>query len=110
MFDQKEDAYYVFWLKDGCPGCNSVKPTLLKYAQEYMNLDKEKAYPIYAVHRSQNSGNYFGTPEVFIGVDNIEDFKLGYYPRVFLIENGVITVVYGNVGVAILPYFNELLK
>ena len=110
IFDQKEEAYYVFFLRDGCSGCNSVKPTLLKYSKYYEQYDSSENYPIYAIHRSMNTFNFFGEPEVFVGAKEYTEIKLGYYPRVVLIKNHEIVELYKNEGNQILSHFNEIMK
>ncbi len=111
MFDQEEEAYYVFFLRDGCSGCNAVKPTLLKYSNYYDIYDNGENYPIYAVHRSMNNRfKYFGDPEYFVGAKSYEEIKLGYYPRVVLVKNHEIVEVYKNEGNQILTHFKELMS
>lgn len=102
IFEVTDDKYYVFFLKDGCPYCNSVKPTLLEYSKNYLEYTMQENYPIYAVHRSHNYNfktnglrvNIVGSADNLIGVDTYTDIKFTGYPRVVLIENGVITKAY----------------
>lgn len=110
IFDQEHDAYYVFFLKDGCSGCNAVKPMLKIYTKNYLNYESEENYPLYAVHRSQVKVNIFGNPENFIGVTKYEDIKLGYFPRVVLIKNGVIVDIYTNSDGSINSHFKEIMN
>lgn len=115
LFNQKEERYYVFFLRDGCSGCNYVKPTLLSYSQNYSSYNSDLNYPLYAIHRSQNpSSTIYVNPnnnsENFVGVDDIKDLRLGYFPRVVLVENGVITAVYKNEGNAIMDHFSNIMK
>lgn len=110
IFDQGHDEYYVFFLRDGCSGCNAVKPMLKTYTKNYLNYDSEENYPLYAVHRSQVKANIFGNPENFIGVTKYEDIKLGFFPRVVLIKNGVIVDVYTNSDGTIKSHFNSIMK
>lgn len=115
IFNRPEEKYYVFFLKYGCSGCNYVKPTLLEYSQNYSSYNSNLNYPIFAVHRDRNPeiqkcATSDKAKENFIGVTNLDDFKFYGYPRVVLIENGVITEVYKNEGNAILAHFSSIMK
>lgn len=94
LFDKEDSKYYVFFLRDGCPACNKVKPTLLEYAKTYQNYNNGTNPQLYAVHESQHSASIYSKDENFIGVSSLDDLRIGYFPRVILIENGVITNVY----------------
>lgn len=110
IFNQNHNEYYVFFLRDGCSGCNAVKPMLKTYTKNYLNYDSEENYPLYAIHRSQVKVSIFGNPENFVGVSKYEDIKLGYFPRVVLIKNGVIVEVYTNSDGTIKSHFNSVMK
>lgn len=111
IFEQKEENYYVFFLKDGCSGCASVEPTLYKYSQNYEKYDSEENYPIYAILRTMNMGfSYIGDPEVFVGATEWDQIKLGYYPRVVLIKNHEIVELYKNEGSQITKHFSEIMS
>lgn len=111
IFDQEEDIYYVFFLRDGCSGCNAVKPTLRKYTKYYDLYDSTENYPLYAVHRSMNTRySYIGDPEFFVGAKDYTEIKLGYYPRVVLIKNHEIVELYKNEGSQIMTHFKEVMS
>ena len=108
VFDITDEVYYVFFLKTGCPGCNSVKPTLIKY-NNYCKLTE--ATPIYAVHRSMNSSFNTSGEENTIGVSQVEDLSITSVPRVLLIKNGVVTAAYNlTAETNILTIFEDLMK
>lgn len=110
IFNQEEESYYVFFLRDGCAGCASVKPTLLKYSKYYDRYDSNENYPIYAVHRSMNGQMNVGTPENFVGATDWEQIKLGYYPRVVLITNHELVSYYRNEGNEIYSHFASIMS
>ena len=110
IFEQEEEAYYVFFLRDDCSGCAAVKPTLLKYAKYYDLYDNGENYPIYAIHRSMNNSTYIGNPEFFVGAKEYTEIRLGYYPRVVLVKNHEIVELYKNEGNGILTHFRELMS
>lgn len=110
IFNQEEESYYVFFLRDGCSGCASVKPTLLRYSQYYDRYDSEQNYPLYAIHRSMNSELNTGTPEFFIGAKEYNEIKLGYYPRVLLIQNHEVVDCYKNEGSQIRNHFTQIMS
>lgn len=111
LFNIPEESYYVFFLKDGCPYCNSLKPSLQKYTKFHKVYNTDDNYPMYAAHRSHNSTiDIYDTQENFIGVSSLDDLKLGYYPRVVLIQNGVITKVYDTKTNPISEHFNNIMS
>lgn len=111
LFNMPEESYYVFFLKDGCPYCNSLKPALQKYTNFHKIYNSEDNYPMYAAHRSHNSTlDIYGTPENFVGVSSLDDLKLGFYPRVVLIQNGVITKLYDTKTDPISKHFNNIMS
>ena len=66
---------------------------------------------MYAAHRSHNSTiDIYGTPENFVGVSSLDDLKLGFYPRVVLIQNGVITKLYDTKTDPISKHFNNIMS
>lgn len=111
LFNMPDSKYYVFFLRDGCSGCNYAKPTLLEYTKNYASYSSNLNYPLYAVHRSQHSADIYSSTDNLIGVSSLDDFKISAFPRVILIENGIITEVYTNkLEPFIVEYFSSISK
>lgn len=110
IFNMPNEKYYIFFLQDGCPGCNSVKPTLKEYTTKYLSYSHEMAYPLYAVHSSQHSLSIYGNEDNFLDVSSLDDLKISFLPRVVLIENGKITAVYKYKDNSISTQFNKIMK
>lgn len=111
LFNMPDEKYYVFFLRDGCSGCNYAKPTLLEYTKNYTSYSSNLSYPLYAVHRSQHSADIYAETDNIIGVSSLEELKISAFPRVILIENGVITELYTNkLNPDIVEYFSSISK
>lgn len=54
IFNQKENRYFVYFMKDGCTYCEKAKPKILEYASK-ANTDKYKNSPkVYVVNLKKN--------------------------------------------------------
>lgn len=55
IYKQKEERYYVFFYRDGCSGCEEVKPIVLKYIK--YRKDRDECRKIYGVNLSNEKNN-----------------------------------------------------
>ena len=55
IFTIEEDHYYIFFYKDGCSGCELVKPTILEYAKG----GKTKIYAVNLHPEGKNQSRIF---------------------------------------------------
>ena len=109
VFNKTDSEYYVFFLKTGCPGCNSVKPILIQY-DHYTKLNPSSV-PLYAVHRSMNSNFNTSGEENTIGVSSIGELSITAVPRVLHIKDGVVVAAYSTITtITIKTVFENLMK
>ena len=109
IFNVTDSEYFVFFLKAGCPGCNSVKPLLIQY-DRFTKLHPSSP-PLYAVHRSMNDNFNKKSEENAIGVSSSDELSLLAVPRVLHIKNGVVVALYSNLTTtSITTLFEDLMK
>lgn len=83
-FTQKEKEYYVYFYKEGCPGCEKVKDLVFKQA-------KNTSLPLYFINEkdvgdllnrteNRNHSNY--------DARSFSEIKIYGFPTIVLINNG----------------------
>lgn len=106
IFQIDEEKYYVFIYRDGCTYCGKVKPFLLDYVTY---SKKNNTAPIYAINYAASTNVTLGKDtDNTVGLTSSEELTITGFPRVLVIENGVITE--GLKTSAIISLFTELQK
>lgn len=97
LLSQKYENYYVVFHAAGCPYCEELEPTVVKYAN-YAKKNRD-AYPIFHLNLSdkrKNEGiNSSSDDEYssFLGTTNYQDIKFTNAPGLIVVSNGQVIKV-----------------
>ncbi len=94
IFTQEDDFFYVLLTREGCTGCEALKPDSYKYNDFILSYDSLYKHNFYVVEGGVSST---GENEDLTGIDNYEDLlkqaKI-FTPTLLIVENNVITSYY----------------
>ncbi|MDD3437674.1 MAG: hypothetical protein PHC64_11035 [Candidatus Gastranaerophilales bacterium] len=93
IFEIEAEEYYVLFVKDGCGGCEKIKPDAIKYHRSA--FVKTKLPKIYLVNVSDptNQG-IIGKEDNLEGVTDLIDLKITRTPTLIVIKDGKIVAHY----------------
>lgn len=94
IFSQEDNLFYVLVTREGCSGCETLKPDSYKYNDFILTYDSIYKNNFYVVEGGVSST---GENEDLTGIDNYTDLinnaKM-YTPTLLIVENNVITSYY----------------
>ena len=101
IFEQQEDDYLVFFMKDGCPYCEKNKEDVLRYIYQRTQQEYQTSIPLYVVNL--NYGDYKspilrtykdGQHDYNIdGLTSIDDMYIPATPTLIEITNKVASYI-----------------